>query len=84
MMIISYFGLFLMIGSCLFAIYSEKINFPCWLDLIFWLFIISCVAIIINDNKYVNNLDAEIMLRLVGSIMLSGLIYISYKRGKNK
>lgn len=80
MTLISNFSLVVMLGSLFFAVLHPKINLPCWYDVLIWAFIMGGIAMLINNNRYVHDVDAEVLLRFAGSWLVAGAVYEKYRR----
>ena len=80
MTLISNFSLTVMLTALFFAVLHPKIHLPCWYDILIWAFIIGGIAMLINNNQYVHDIDAEILLRFAGSWLVVGAVYEKYRR----
>lgn len=77
----SVFSLSIMISSLLFAIASKRINLPIWYESIIWIFIFSAVGLLLNslfNPPYLENYQAEIILRVFGAALVSGGVGYAY------
>ena len=84
---ISILSLAVMVSSLFFAIISKRINLPVWYELIIWFFILGALGLILNNifkPAYIENYNAEIILRSFGAILVCGGVVYAYRKNGEK
>lgn len=82
--LISNLSLIIMIISMGVAVLHPRLNLPCYIDVLIWIFIIGATAMLVTSNLSEHSLGGEVLLRFAGSLLVAATVADRFRRERKK